>query len=166
MKNIITAMVVAVVMFGCIAGAQAKKKEKITVVAGTAVPRLGMAFDTSYDARFDDFVPGYKIVQVAIMNNSFNMVPMDPKKDRYVVQTLEGRKKYKAKADLQYADPKAWKELPDRARKVITYPLILPIGAREVIDLFVPSNAPLESFRGVEVDIHSMDTKIELVARN
>ena len=167
MKKLL-ALMVMMLMLGtlCLHSAHAKKKQVLRVPGGTSVPKLGMAIDASYDPRFDNFVPGYKILQVAIVNNSFNMIPMDPKKDKWSVVTLEGKKVYPAIVDLRLDNPRAWNALPEKTRNIIAYPLILPIGARQVFDLFVPAGAPLETFRQVNIDINSMDVALEIIPTN
>jgi len=153
-----------VIMFGV--DSHAKRKETLRVVGGATIPKYGIAVDASYDHRFDNYVPGYKVLQVAIVNESFNMIPMDPQKDKWVVHTAEGKKKYTAIANLRQKDPKAWNDLPESTRNLISYPLILPIGARQVIDLFLPANTPLETFTQVDVDIRSLGAKLEIISRN
>jgi hypothetical protein len=148
------------------ADAPAKRRDVVRIPGGASIPKYGLALDASYDPRFDTLVPGYKVVQVAIVNNSFNIISLDPDKDRWVVHTVEGRKRFKAMADLRRGDPRAWRDLPEDARKLIAYPLLLPIGARQVIDLFVPDNAPLETLKQVDVDIKSLDVKFQVIARN
>ncbi len=146
--------------------ASAKRREVVRIPGGASIPKYGLAIDASYDQRFDTLVPGYKVVQVAIVNNSFNIIAMDPDKDRWTVHTAEGRKHYRAIADLRGEDPRSWQALPEDAQKLVTYPLLLPIGARQVIDLFVPDSAPLDTLRRVDIDIKSLDVKFQVVARN
>lgn len=165
MKMSIATAIIVAALVACVSPASAKSRGTVRVPGGASLPQYGLAFDASYDSRFDGFVPGYKIVQVAIINNSFNIIPMDPKNDQWVVRTTEGRKSYRAFPDLKNEDPKAWNELPERARKIISYPLLLPIGARQVIDLFVPDSAPLDTLVGVDIDIKSLEQKFQLVLR-
>ncbi len=155
-----------VLCFGAASMAHAKKRDVIRIPGGATVPKLGIAFDASYDSRLDNFIPGnkYKVLQVGLFNNSFNIIAMDPKRDKWVVETAEGRKSYTAIVDLRLEDPKTWNELSDSARKSLVYPLLLPIGARQVFDLFVPYDAPLESMRQVNITIDSINMEIQIIA--
>lgn len=159
------ALIVCVVTFSAL-HVPAKKRDVVRIPGGASIPKYGLAIDASYDPRFDTLVPGYKVVQVAIVNNSFNIISMDPAKDRWDVHTAEGRKHYKAIADLRGDDFHAWQALPDEARKLIVYPLLLPIGARQVVDLFVPDDTPLDSLTQVDIDIKSLDVKFQVIAGN
>lgn len=165
MKKFIGLMLIAAIVAVAVQ-AHARPKKPMRVMAGTAIPKYALGVDVSYDPRFDALVPGYKILQVALVNNSFNIIPMDPKKDKWVVRTSEGKEKYRAIADLRSGDPRAWNSLPPGAQKKMGYPLMLPVGARQVIDLFVPDSTPLETFTQVDINIHSMDARLEVMARD
>lgn len=166
MKRFVACGIALFIILSCSSGVWAKKRETVRIMGGSNIPRYGLAIDASYDKRFDNFIEGYKIVQVAIVNNSFNMIAMDPQRDRWTVYTSEGKKRYRAIPDLQRKDPRAWNELPKKVRTIIAYPLVLPIGARQVIDLFVPASAPLETLQKIGMDIKSMDAKFEIAVRN
>ena len=165
MKKLVGLFLIAVMAVVAVQ-AQARPKKPMRVMAGTSIPKYALGVDVSYDPRFDTFVPGYKILQVAFMNNSFNIIPMDPKKDKWVIRTTDGKQKYRAVADLRGKDPRAWNTLPKGAQEKMGYPLMLPIGARQVIDLFVVDSAPLETFTQVDINIHSMDRRLEVMARD
>jgi hypothetical protein len=165
MKRSIGIIIVVVALMLSIP-AYAKRKEILRVPGGAAIPKYGLAIDASYDSRFDNFVSGYKVIQVALVNNSFNIIPLNPQKDKWTVHTTEGKKKYTGIANLSQKDPRAWNALPERIRSLMAYPLALPIGARQVVDLFVPAEAPLETFRQVDIDLKSMNVKLEVMARN
>lgn len=162
----LTGFLLIAVMLTVATQSSARHKKPMRVMAGTSIPKYALGVDVSYDPRFDTLVPGYKIIQVALANNSFNMIPLDPKKDTWVVRTSEGKERYNAIADLRGKDPRAWNSLPEGAQKKMGYPLMLPIGARQVIDLFVPSSAPLDTFTQVDINIHSMDQSLEVMARD
>lgn len=165
MKKLIGLMLVAAIV-AVASQTHARPKKPIRVMAGTSIPKYALGVDVSYDPRFDSLVPGYKVLQVALVNNSFNMIPLDAKKDKWVVRTSEGKKKYRAIADLRGGDPRAWNAVPEGARKKMGYPLMLPIGARQVIDLFVPESTPLDTFTAVDINIKSMDMRLEVMARD
>ena len=165
MKRLVGLLLIAIVVTVA-TQAQARPKKPIRVMAGTAIPKYALGVDVSYDPRLDTLVPGYKVLQVALVNNSFNMIPMDPKKDKWIVRTSEGKKKFKAIVDLRGKDPRAWNALPEGAQKKIGYPLFLPVGARQVIDLFVPTSVPLNTFTQVDINIKSMEARLEVMARD
>lgn len=145
---------------------RSKKRDMVRVHAGTSIPKYALGVDVSYDPRFDRLVPGYKTLQVALVNNSFNILPMDPKKDKWIVHTSEGRKQYRAIGDLRLKDPRTWNKLPAAVQERISYPLLLPIGARQVIDLFVPEDAPLETFTQLDIDAKGLPAEIQIMARD
>jgi hypothetical protein len=71
-RKMITVMVVCLFLVIC-GPANARKKEVIKVIGGTPIPSAGIVIDASYDPRFDQFVPGYKMLNVIIINNSFKI---------------------------------------------------------------------------------------------
>lgn len=165
MKKLIGLLLVAAIVVVAVQ-AHARPKKPMRVMAGTSIPKYALGIDVSYDPRFDTLVPGYKVLQVALVNNSFHIIPLDPKKDKWVVRTSEGKQKYRAVADLRGKDPRAWDSLPPGAREKMGYPLLLPVGARQVIDLFVRDTTPLDTFTQLDIDIHSMDQRLEVMARD
>jgi len=140
------------------------KMNKVQVNGGVPVPGYGLVIDASYDPRLDNLVPGYKLINVVIANSSFNIISLDPQKDKWSIKVDGKSSSIKALHNLRSQDPKAWSALPPRAKDVVGYPLMLPIGARDVIDLFVPDNLDLEKFTTVEIFLKSMNTKFEVMA--
>lgn len=138
-----------------------KKVEKIQ--GGTAIGDMGIIIDSSYDASLNREFPGYKILSVAILNASYNIIPMDPSRDTWSVKI--GNKVYKAIHDLRKADPELWNSLSESKRNLLSYPLALPIGASFVIDIFVPQDVPLEKYTDVIVYLSSLGKKVEVSAR-
>lgn len=164
MKKIGVALVLILSMAAAIRGADAKKNV-VRVPGGTYIPQAGIVIDAGYDRRFDGFIPGYKVINVALVNQSFNIISLDPEKDRWSIR-LEGKKRpYSAVHDLRGQDPMAWSQIPERAKGLVDYPLVLPIGAREVVDIFVPDSVDAERFNELDVYINSMDTKFEILVR-
>jgi len=166
MKN--KMLVIALVSLSLMSGgmAFAGKKQVIKAMGGALIPSLNIVIDASYDAKLDNLVPGFKILNVAIINNSFNIIELDPQKDQWWVRVKrDSNKKYRLVGDLRGENAAVWNKLPDRARTLIGYPLLLPIGARQVVDLFVPENVPIENFSELIVYIDSLKTTIEILAR-
>lgn len=145
--------------------ALAKKKQVVKVVGGTPITRYGLIIDASYDPKLDTFVPGYKILNVAIFNDSLNIIVMSPQKDEWWIKIKNQDKKYKVIGDLRSEDSAVWNKMPEHARSLVSYPLLLPIGARQIIDLFVPDNVRIEEFSELIVYIDSLGTTFEVLAR-
>lgn len=162
MKKIVLLLVAAALVFTQVAEA---KKRVVRSPGGVSIGNSGLMIDASYDPRLDTFVPGYKVINVAIVNQSFDVIMLDPEKDRWFVK-LEGEKKaVQAVYDLRGQDPKVWSALPERARGLVAYPLALPIGAQEVLDIFVPGSIDLQKFNELDVYFKSMDTTFEILVR-
>lgn len=159
-------LVLVIALMCCSMTAHARRKGVVRVPAGTSIPKYALGVDVSYDPRFDTLVPGYKMLQVALVNNSFHMIALDPKKDKWIVRTTEGRKKYNAIADLRLKDPRAWNTLSPEVQNKISYPLILVVGARQVIDLFVPDSAPMETFTQLDIVLKGLPERLEVMARD
>lgn len=165
MRRLIISTAAAAAIAVMATGALAKKTQVYRATGGTNVAQVGLSIDASYDQRFDDFVPGYKVINVAMINQSFNIIFLDPERDRWSV-TLAGKSKpVIAIHDLRRADPKAWTELTEKSKNLLAYPLFIPVGARQVIDVFVPDTVDLAAFNEVGIYIKSLDARIEILAR-
>lgn len=133
--------------FGCVTQPSAKPAP-IVIPGGTVAPAIGVGFDVNYDSELDSVVPGYKILTVAYKNNSMNIIQMDPVNDRWIVEDRRGRK-MKAIINLRNEDPDTWAALPKRLKMLIEYPLLIPIGTTQTIDLLFKQNVNLSEFRAV-----------------
>ena len=165
MKNI--KVILALVCIALVLGgsADARKKNVVKAVGGTIIPQFGIAIDASYDPKLNNFVPGYKMLNVAILNNSFNIIELNPEKDQWWIKAKAGDKKYRVIGNLRGEDSTTWNKIPEKSRSLISYPLLIPIGARQVIDIFAPKNVPLEDFRELIIYIDSIGTTFEVLAR-
>lgn len=163
MMKKIFASAFAVIVLVAFASELHAKRQAIRVNGGTAITSAGIAIDGSYDARLDSLVPGYKVVSVILANQSFNIIYLDPEKDKWFVKLAGRASAIPAVNNLRQQDPKAWAQLPDGAKDIIGYPLALPIGAREVFDIFVPAKYDLENFNELHAYIRSMNTKFEIL---
>jgi len=145
--------------------ANAKKKSEFTKVpAGSNVTSLGMALDASYDPKLDDLVRGYKIVTVAITNNSIDILQMDAENDVWWVVDIKGSK-HKAVIDIRKKSPKLYQELPTKLRNLITYPIMIQVGETKAIDLFIPKNVNLDGFNSVRFKNEDTGKAFEIVTR-
>ncbi len=69
-------------MLFCLPVHAKKEKPRIyRVPAGANVPSLGLAMDANYDPTTDNIIPGYKILSVAITNNSINVLQLNAEND-------------------------------------------------------------------------------------
>jgi hypothetical protein len=145
------------------AGEAMAKKQNIRAMGGTNIVPLGIAIDASYDPRLDELVPGYNVINVAVINQSFNIIYLDPEKDIWKIRLAGQNKPIKATHFLRRDDPKAWAEIPERAKGLVGYPLFLPVGARQVVDLFIPDTVDVVRFNELDVYLKSLDTHLEVV---
>lgn len=157
-------IVVLLVTMGCASAGKQHANKPIRVQGGTSIEGYGLVIDASHDVTLDGLVPGYRVINVAIVNNSFNLVLLNPERDRWEVKT-GGRKKHVAITDLRRHDPEVWETIPSPAKKLLTYPLVLPIGARLVVDLFVPEKVPVERLTELVVTVDSLGTTFAVLVR-
>lgn len=143
----------------------ARKKNVIRAPGGINIPQPGLLIDASYDPRLDSFLPGYKIINAVVANQSFDIVGFDPERDKWSIKLAGEKREIPVISDLRGADPKAWAQLPEKVKAMISYPLALPIGGSEVIDLFVPASVDVEKFNELIIYLRSLDTKFEILVR-
>ena len=156
---------VLAVMFLASADVCARKKQKIKVLGGVPIKGVGIVVDAGYDSRFNNMVPGYKIVSVAIVNESFNIIPLEVDRDKWSIKVKGKRKKIRGIHSLRSAKPKIWAKLPEGVKKIEVYPMLLPIGAKQVIDLFFEDKVPVEDFSEVIIEIASLNKEIFIKPR-
>ena len=141
--------------------AKRRARKAIEVQGGAPIEAFGFVVDASYDSRLDKLVPGYKVVNVAFVNNSFNIIILNPKHDNWFVK-VSSKKRHRAIVDLRHDDVEAWNQLPERAKSLISYPLAVPIGGRMAIDLFVPENISVENLTEVSLELASIGQRIDV----
>jgi len=163
-KMLILALTCIIVAYGS-GEAFAKKTHTLRVAGGTDIEGAGLAIDASYDPRFDGLCPGYKVVNVALMNESLNIIQLDPDKDVWEVRLSGDKKAYRALNNLRTEDPGSWKALPQKVQDLIAYPLVIPIGGHMVIDLFVPGSLDLDRFNELDVTLLHLGGKLEIIVR-
>lgn len=142
-----------------------KKPGPIRSQSGTQIPALGLAFDVSYDPATDGVIPTYRVLNIGITNNSLEVIPLDPLADRWWVVDRNG-KKHQAITGLRRADPDMWARLPMGLKKLIEYPLMVPIGATQPIDLLFPGKVRLNEFQHVIFHSAGLSREIEIYARD
>lgn len=164
MKRMVVVGVVLAVLCAGVA-AEARKAQVIRTPGGVNIGGVGMVIDASYDPRLDTLCPGYKIISVLLINQSFEIIPLHPEKDEWEIRLAGDKRSYRVLHNLRTQDPKAWLLIPERAREKIAYPLVLPIGAREVIDLFVPDTIDAAKFNELDIFFRAMDMRIEVLVQ-
>lgn len=157
-------LVLGAACFGGASQARRQKPEVIVVPAGTRVPALGLAFDVSYDPATDRVVPGYRILQVGINNNSINVVQLDARVDQWAVVDRRGRTRV-AILSLRQSDPDAWVRLPVRLRQLLQYPLLVSPGITQSVDLLFPNGVILDEFKEVHFKSAGVGKFIKIIAQ-
>jgi hypothetical protein len=108
----------------------------------------GIIIEAKYDPRLDNLIPGYKMLTVALTNNSVDVIRLNPLKDRWAVVDAYGKPR-KAINSLRIKDPQTFSRLPSQVQQLIEYPVGISVGYSETVDLFFPSHLDLTSFRSV-----------------
>ena len=162
-RSVAIATMFALLLVACAHGSHAGRKKVLRVPGGANIAPLGLVMDASYDPRLDNFAPGYKVINVVMFNQSLSIIYLDPERDRWSIKLKGKRRSQKAIHDLRQQDPKAWAAIPERARSLVGYPLAVPVGARQVIDLFVPASLDVERFNELHAYLKSLNTKLEVL---
>lgn len=161
------ALILLCTLTSCASSKNSRKGEKgvVRTQGGAYIELYGFSLDPSYDPRLDSLIPGYRVINVAFVNQSLNIIMLSPGKDRWFAMTGTKGKKHQAIIDLRREDPAAWSKVPEEARQLLSYPLVVPIGARLVLDLFVPAKVPLEELTEVVVKFESLPTTMRVSVR-
>lgn len=129
----------------------------------------GIIIDAKYNADLDNLVPGYKMITVGLTNNGVDMLQLNPLRDRWEIVDGSGRK-IKAYNSLRIKDPDTYSRLPQKMKEMIEYPVAIPMGYSETLDLFFPNQYDLTGFRSIsfysaerkqDYDMLSIDTTRE-----
>jgi hypothetical protein len=156
-------------LFACITvpdkgpGKKEKKDKIIKVPSGSNMPSLGMALDADYDKNTDGIIPGYKILTVAVTNNSMDITQFDVENDEWNVIDVQGRK-HEAILDLRKSSPSEYSALPDKLKALIQYPIMVQVGETKVIDLLFKDHITLDGFRAVRFKNKISGRVIEIMA--
>ena len=68
--------------------------------------------------------------------------------------------------DLRRKDADTWSKLPERVQQTLSYPLVIPIGARLVVDLFVPAKIDLTKLSEVIAKLDSFPTTLQILVQD
>lgn len=170
--RVIVAMILIILIPACAgrqpSGRHAAKVDEgfqdLYVPSGTSSPAMNMGFEVSYDARLDNLVPGYKILTVAITNNSLEYLQMDSLADRWWVVD-RNKSKQNAILMLRNVNPTVWGKLPLRLRQMLEYPLLVRIADSATVDLLFPMTVHLSEFREVVFRSANRQKLIHIIPR-
>ncbi|MBI1909327.1 MAG: hypothetical protein HYS22_04075 [Deltaproteobacteria bacterium] len=159
-------VVLMLVLFsGCVPSRSSQRSQgptKISGPSGYMMTPYGITIEARYEPSLDQLMPGYKIVIVSLTNNSMDPIPMDAIKDKWVIETLNGRK-LKATNSLRLKDPKVWSDLPKEKKSLMEYPHTVPIGYTQTFDIFIRGNPNLEDFHAVTYKNEAMGMIFEIL---
>ena len=149
MRRLKSLALLFLVVVACAPSSPAKRRpSRIEVEAGRFIPGYGFSIDAGYDPRFDNLIPGYKLLTVVIRNTSLSVIDADAKRDRWVVVDVKG-KRYSAINSLKYKDRPLWRDLPEKLKGLIDYPEEIPISYTVTFDLLFPRSLDLRDFQAV-----------------
>lgn len=123
----------------------------------------GVTLDARYDPRLDNLIPGYKILTVAVTNNSVDIMRLNPLKDKWEITDAMGRKR-KAINSIRIKEPALFTRLPNKVQELIDYPVGISVGYSETIDLFFPQSVDLNAFRTISFYNSSMDMTFDMLS--
>lgn len=138
--------------------------KNVEILAGQTVPNQSFALDVSYDETLDHLVPGYRIITVAIHNHGYDSFVLSPEKDQWSIIDAKGFR-HTCLAELHQSDPVVWEGLKADIREALAYPLVIPAGVSQVIDLFVTDTTDLNSFRSLVFKSASLQKTIKIVRK-
>ena len=135
--------------FGCIKTQDGQRRRKplkvIEVQGGSTIPFYGFSIDAFYDPRLDHLVPGYKLLNVGIRNISPFVVPMDAKKDRWILVDKIG-KKHRIVNSIRVRNERLWRELPSELRHRMEYAENVPISYEVTFNLLFSERVDAHEF--------------------
>lgn len=149
MKKIILSVFIPLLTLSLLTACfSSKDKVKGTTARRMELMKQGLTIDAKYDPRLDNLIPGYKMMTVVLTNNSFDVLRLNPLKDRWEVTDAYG-KKLKGITSLRIKDPRTFGRLPGKVQQMIDYPVGISVGYSETLDIFFPLSRELASFRSV-----------------
>ncbi|MBI2346747.1 MAG: hypothetical protein HYV03_07720 [Deltaproteobacteria bacterium] len=167
-RGALWAIGIVIFMTACVGRGVEPRKPKtppeVTAPSGTQIPVLALAFEVSYDRETDGVIPYYRILNVGITNNSLEILHLDPLGDQWWVVDRAG-KRHHAIVNLRRTDPDRWANLPIGLKKLLEYPLLVPIGSTQPIDLLFADRINLNEFREVVFQSIGLDRIIRIYAR-
>lgn len=143
--------------FACIAlvtlwvvctGATTRRDNSYDGRLGLRIPAVGLTIDALYDPRLDTLVPGYRILNIVLVNDSGQKLFFHPKKDRWKIQDALGKSRM---AITSLADERrsVWKKLKPELQKQLAYPLAVHSGEKVMFSIFFKGDTELREFRSL-----------------
>lgn len=138
--------------------------KNVEILAGQTVPNQSFAIDVSYDETLDHLVPGYRIITVAIHNQGYDSFVLSPEQDQWSIVDAKGFR-HTCFAELHRSDPVVWQGLKTEIRELLAYPLVIPAGISQAIDLFVTDTTDLNRFRSLIFKSASLQRTIKVIRK-
>lgn len=158
-KRFLPVIFISSLLISCFSSTDKQPRSSARVDA----PKDGVTLEADYDPRLDNLVPGYKIITVALTNNSFEVIKLNPLKDRWEIIDAAGRPR-KAINSIRVHNPRIFSSLPSQMQTLVDYPVGVNIGYSETIDLFFPQSTDLRNFRTISFYVAEWDKKIDAMA--
>ena len=141
-----------VMVFGC-------KPKEVVRETGIRDDVRGLVIVASFNSRHDALINGYRILNVAVVNNSPKALKMDPAKDVWLIFDSQGRS-YQGTNSLDSVDPKAWFSIPYEAQAVLEYPNLVFVNQTVSFGLFFRRGVDLNNFQRISFYSSSLDAEI------
>lgn len=150
--SVIVSVVVGLSLVQC--ATTSPKKPKTEMVTenklGHVLPGYFFSVDAQYDPNIQGLIPGYTAITVAVVNKSLQALEFRPDEDRWKIQDRQ-KKWHRAVNEIQYEAPEAWESLHPEARRLISYPVVVPPGYTQTFQLFFPGdNLDLAGFYEIQ----------------
>ena len=141
--SIIVALVVSLPLVQCATTSTSPKEPKREMVTenqlGHVLPGYFFSIDAAYDPSIEGIIPGYTAITVAVVNKSLKPLEFRPDTDRWKIKDRK-KKWHRAVNEIQYEAPEAWESLHPEARRLISYPVLVPPGYTQTFQLFFPGD--------------------------
>jgi len=108
-------------------------------------------------------IPGYKIVTIALTNNSVDVLKLNPIKDRWEITDAAGKNR-RAINSMRVHNPSLFGRLPSKMQNLVDYPVGISVGYSETIDIFFPAATDLRNFRNISFYNAAVDQKFDAMA--
>lgn len=157
--NFLLILITALTSYSCVS---ARSSSKNITQVGQRLHKKGLTIDAHYDRRLDGLIPGYKVITIALTNQSFNIIKLNPLRDKWVIEDVRGRK-VKAINSIRITDPDKFARLPPKIRQLVSYPNGVSMGYTETFDVFFPQSTELDGFRSIHFFNATLKEKWEVV---
>lgn len=156
MRKLLLNFPIVVLTILCLSACFSSKEGGNVSSQRVSINKHGIILDASYDPRLDNLVNGYKIMTVVVTNNGFDVLRLNPLKDKWEVVDAMG-KTHKAINSLRIKDPSTFSQLPSKLQQYLDYPVGVSMGYSETVDLLFSNRINLKAFRSIS--FYSEDRK-------